>query len=227
MDIRRGRGRWVHLNPAAAQTWRVLTSGPDDAATRRSGWRERTRAWSAPWRAGGQIPAGAGYLPPPQRAAPQAASSTAALYLPSTPRTAADAAPAQNEGERLSGVDRAAVALATLAALASLHLLPIRVTLGWVTAAARFSRREPGAARAAALHTAVIRAGRRWPGRFACLEETLATTLAARLRGDRLTLCLGARPAPVAAHAWTETTTHIIGQSADDRPWPYITAARL
>ncbi|NJQ06791.1 lasso peptide biosynthesis B2 protein [Streptomyces lonarensis] len=227
MDTRRGRGRWLHLNPAAAQTWRALSSSPSDAATRRSGWRERTRAWAAPWRDPGQISAGTDYLPPPQRAAPRAASSTAVLYLPSTPRTAGDAAPAENGGERLSGADRAAVALATIAALASLHLLPIRVTLGWVTAAARFSRRETAAARAAALHTAVIRAGRRWPGRFACLEESLATTLAARLRGDRLTLCLGARPAPVAAHAWTETATHIIGQSADDRPWPYITAARL
>ncbi|MEU3186663.1 lasso peptide biosynthesis B2 protein [Streptomyces sp. NPDC006923] len=74
---------------------------------------------------------------------------------------------------------------------------------------------------------AVRRAGRMWPGRVACLEESLAVYLAALLRGRRVTWVVGARTAPAAAHAWIETGGEVIGQDLPQRPWPYTPALRV
>ncbi|MFD5977477.1 lasso peptide biosynthesis B2 protein [Streptomyces bacillaris] len=108
------------------------------------------------------------------------------------------------------------------AALLFLRFLPIR----HVVAVARAATRLPG--RAARVHeaeqtvAAVRAAGAWWPGRVACLEESLAAHLAAHLTGRRVHWVLGARFAPQGAHAWIEAEHHVVGQDENDRVWPYL-----
>lgn len=68
---------------------------------------------------------------------------------------------------------------------------------------------------------AASRQASRWfPGRAACLENSLAATLTALLLRRRLDWCIGARLMPYAAHAWVETTLRPVGEEdAPDRPY--------
>lgn len=51
-----------------------------------------------------------------------------------------------------------------------------------------------------------------WPGRAACLEESVATKLALLARRRAVTWCLGVRTQPTALHAWTQVGDVTIGE---------------
>lgn len=51
---------------------------------------------------------------------------------------------------------------------------------------------------------AVRHMARLWPARVACLEESIAGTLALALEGRQVTWCHGIATGPIALHAWIE-----------------------
>lgn len=68
--------------------------------------------------------------------------------------------------------------------------------------------------------TAARTAGRWFPGRAACLENSLAAVLTAAVRGRSVDWCIGARLAPYAAHAWIQAgDTHAGEPDTPDRPY--------
>ncbi|MQS06005.1 lasso peptide biosynthesis B2 protein [Streptomyces alkaliphilus] len=221
MDTRTGRGTWHHLNPTAGRLWHRLASGvPVERAVEElvesftAAGADR-RVVNTDLRALVARLRNLELLSAPAAPAPPAPLDAPVVYLP------------EGNTVRPSIADRAAGIVALPLALILLRLTPIRVPLAVVRAAVRIPRPRATATRAAALHLSVRRAGRWWPGRAACLEESLACTIAALLRGLHVTWVIGARTAPAAAHAWIETEDRIIGQDAEDRVWPYAPAVRL
>jgi hypothetical protein len=219
MDIRTGKGRWLHLNATAARLWEQLADGIpveralDDLAdrfTRHGANRDAVRA---------DLAALAGRL---GEAGLLDARSSPALH-PDAPAVR----PPRPAGTPLGAADRVAGLLGIAAALVLLRCAPIRTSVALAGTLARIPRPAATAEHADRLLDAVRRSARLWPGRAACLEESLAVYLAALLRGRRVTWVLGARTAPAAAHAWTETGGEVIGQDLTDRLWPYAPALRL
>ncbi|GAB2717890.1 lasso peptide biosynthesis B2 protein [Kitasatospora kifunensis] len=120
----------------------------------------------------------------------------------------------------LRGWAAAGIGLAT--SLLLLRILPIRHVHALARAAARLPGR-PASVRDAEVVLAGVRAtGAWWPGRVACLEESLAVHLGAALTGRPVRWVLGVRFAPRGAHAWVVADGHVIGQEETDRIWPYL-----
>ncbi|MGW7517811.1 lasso peptide biosynthesis B2 protein [Streptomyces sp. NPDC054796] len=219
MDIRTGRGRWQHLNSTAALLWQRLLEGEpleqavDDltasfAAQGADAETVRTdlTALAQQWHQLGLTTASAAPAPDPGEVPVRAA-------LPGdTPLGAAD---------RAAGLTGLAVALVLL------HCAPIRASIRAARLLARVPRRVASPERADLLFAAVRRAARLWPGRSACLEESLACYVAGVMRGAHVAWVIGARTAPAAAHAWNEAGGWVIGQDLGDRVWPYAPAIRL
>lgn len=219
MDIRAGRGRWQHLNTTAAALWHQLADGasPERAIN------DLTETFAGQGADADTVEADLAAL---------------AAQLRDLGLLGAPAAPAPDPGEPhirpalpthtpLGAADRAAGLAAMAAALLLLRCTPIRTSIAVARALARIPRRPAAADQADCLFAAVRRAARAWPGRAACLEESLACYLAAVLRGRRVTWVLGARTAPAGAHAWNEAGAEVIGQDAADRIWPYAPALRI
>jgi protein-L-isoaspartate(D-aspartate) O-methyltransferase len=61
-------------------------------------------------------------------------------------------------------------------------------------------------------------AGRWFPGRAACLENSLAAVLAAAARGQVVDWCIGARFAPFASHAWQAALESVDEDSYTQQP---------
>ncbi|MCQ8836184.1 lasso peptide biosynthesis B2 protein [Streptomyces samsunensis] len=102
----------------------------------------------------------------------------------------------------------------------------------WTIAVARGAARLPGRpatiAQAQTAHAAVRHAARLWPGRAACLEESLGAYFASALTGHHTRWVLGAAFIPHSAHAWIETDdATVIGQDEEDRVWPYVPVLRV
>ncbi|WP_326615361.1 lasso peptide biosynthesis B2 protein (plasmid) [Streptomyces scopuliridis] len=219
MDIRTGRGQWRHLNATAAALWTHLTEGVPlaqaldvlcdrftDQGADRDIMRTDLAALAAQLHATGLLDA---HLAP----TPSLSRPTVRLTRSTTARPAA--------------ADRAAGLLGLVTALALLRCAPIRSSVALAASLARRDRPTATAEQADHLSQAVRRAGRLWPGRVACLEESLAVYLAAQVRGRRVVWVIGARTAPAAAHAWTEAGGEVIGQDLADRLWPYAPALRI
>ncbi|MFF2026727.1 lasso peptide biosynthesis B2 protein [Streptomyces sp. NPDC058171] len=219
MDIRRGRGRWRHFNATAAALWLTIADGvPLDRALDDLAARFETLG-GAPKVVRADLDA----------LADQLAATGLLTARTSPPLTAADSAvrPPLPADTPLSSADRRAALLGMCAALVLLRCTPIRTTIGIARLLGRAPRREATPDEADLLHHAVRRAARLWPGRAACLEESLAVHIAAALRGRRATWVLGARTAPAAAHAWVEADGSVIGQDPVGRAWPYTPALKV
>lgn len=105
---------------------------------------------------------------------------------------------------------------ALAAALLMLRCLPLRTVLATATVIGRLGVRpvtEPAPLDAIA---SCRRAARWYPGRAACLENSLAVFIALALRGYRADWCIGCRLGPAEAHAWIETASGPAGEP--DRP---------
>ncbi|MDN3060066.1 lasso peptide biosynthesis B2 protein [Streptomyces sp. SRF1] len=219
MDVRTGRGRWQHLNSTAALLWHRVTEGttPEQAAKELTATFTDVGADPDGVRADLDALVGQlrelGLLSGPAAPAPEHDVMQVRRALPAdTP---------------LGAADRAAAALALAAALLLLRCAPIRASLAVARAVARLPLRPAGPEQADRLFAAVRRAASAWPGRAACLEESLACYVAAALRGRSVAWVIGARNAPASAHAWNETSGQVIGQDPGDRVWPYAPALRI
>ncbi|SIO85551.1 hypothetical protein BQ8420_07525 [Nocardiopsis sp. JB363] len=72
---------------------------------------------------------------------------------------------------------------------------------------------------------AVRAVGRFFPGRFACLESALSSTLAALMLRRRVDWCVGARMMPYAARSWVEAAGEPIGEPEFSNH-PYLVLVR-
>ena len=125
-------------------------------------------------------------------------------------REAADATMSLDHDLR-PGWGAALLAWCCLVLAVLLLVLPFRVTaavVGWIRGVAR--RRDMSTAWAEAAAHAIRRAARRYPGRAACLETSLATVLFAAASLRHLDWCLGAATDPYRFHAWVELGGHPI-----------------
>ncbi|MCX5401313.1 lasso peptide biosynthesis B2 protein [Streptomyces sp. NBC_00102] len=219
MDTRTGRGRWRHFNTTAAHLWKQLADGiPLDQAlddltdhfVRQGANRDTVRA---------DLETLAGQLR-------DTGLLTAHISTPPSPTTP-EARPPLPADTPLGVADRIAGLLGLTTALILLRCAPIRISIAVAGALGRTNRPAASGEQADLLFHAVRHSGRFWPGRAACLEESLAAYVAAILRGRRVTWVIGARTAPAAAHAWIEAGGEVVGQDLADRLWPYAPALRV
>ena len=214
MDARRGRGTWRFLDPIGARLWLEINGGtaPEQAVD------DLTAFWSQRGAKPEQVRADL-------RALVADLDSVGLLDGSAPPAVTHEQAEVRFAAPVATRpVERAAGHAGLLAALALLRLLPVRYAL----AAARAVTRLPGSpattGQAEAVFAAVRRAASWWPGRVACLEESLAAHFAAALTGHQVRWVVGARFTPQGAHAWIEAGGAVIGQEEGDRIWPYTPA---
>lgn len=216
MDVRTGRGQWRSLEPIGAELWQTITDGttPADAIEKLTGlWSNR----------------GAD----PQQVRTDLTALVDELeradLLHSTPTIEPQERPAVRFTAPVhTGVlQQLAGHAGLLLALVLLRLLPIRAAIATAYFATRLPGRHATVEEAEVAHAAVCRAARWWPGRAACLEESLAAYFAAAFIGHRVRWTIGARFTPHGAHAWIEAGHTIVGQSETDRVWPYTPALQV
>ncbi|MFI0596685.1 lasso peptide biosynthesis B2 protein [Streptomyces griseus] len=204
-------GRWTILDPIAAG----LLDWPTAPAQRATLIEEATARWATTGADPGLVRAG---LTAAAADLDRLRAGRPVHHSPPGPplavRFTPDARPAPHV--------RVAAVAALAAALLLLRFLPIRHVVAVARAVLRLPGRPARVRDAEAAVAAVRAAGRWWPGRVACLEESLAAHLAGALTGRRVHWVLGARFAPHGAHAWTETERHVVGQDENDRLWPYL-----
>lgn len=216
MDIRAGRGQWRFLDPVGGRLWQEITDGATPAAA--------IDELTAYWHSKGADPA---------QVRTDLTALADDLERADLLHRAAPAAPHDRTEIRfatpvpVSDVQQLAGHVGLFAALLLLRLLPIRIAVAGARAATRLPGRTALPHEAEAAFTAVRRAARLWPGRAACLEESLAAHFAAALTGHRVRWVIGARFIPQGAHAWIEAGTAIIGQDETDRVWPYVPALQV
>lgn len=102
---------------------------------------------------------------------------------------------------------------ALTAALLMLRCLPLRMVLISATAIGRLGTHPAAEPIALDAVASCQRAARWYPGRAACLENSLAAFIALALRGYRADWCIGCRLGPAEAHAWIETASGPVGES--------------
>lgn len=214
MDLRTTHGKWRFLDPVGAGLWRKVVSG----TLREQAVEETVAYWAQrgtdPDRVRADMKALADQL--------NAEGLFTAAPHPPTSKAAevryADAVARPRPGVLAAGH----VGLGT--ALVLLRCLPVRLVVRAARLASRLPGRPASPEEADAVCAAVRRAAGWWPGRAACLEESLAAYLAATLTGRRVAWVLGARFVPQGAHAWIATADAVHGQEAADRVWPYRAA---
>ncbi|MFJ7279394.1 lasso peptide biosynthesis B2 protein [Kitasatospora sp. NPDC098663] len=212
MDTRHGPGTWRFLDPVGTDLWRAITSGvPADQAV------DRLAAY---WQQRGQDPD----TVRADLTAVLAALRRADLLNPARqPIEAADAQPRVHfAAPGPTGLGLRLAAPLALAVTLVLLRLPIRYSIAAARHTTALPARPATVAQAQAAHYAVRRVARWWPGRVACLEESLAAFLTGALTGRRVRWVLGAAFLPRGAHAWTEAHGEIIGQEPADRVWRYL-----
>ncbi|MEU6756007.1 lasso peptide biosynthesis B2 protein [Streptomyces sp. NPDC046685] len=204
-------GRWKFLDPIAGDVFDRLAAG----ATAEAAIDELTDRWAA-----------TGADPAMVRASLTSVTvDLATLGVDSAVRRAQPAsAPVVRfaPGARPSLWARVAGGAGLVGALLFLRVLPFRHVVALARAAGRLPGRPARVEDAESLLVAVRALGAWWPGRIACLEESLAVHLAAALTGRPVRWVLGARFVPRGAHAWVVVDGHVIGQDEADRVWPYL-----
>lgn len=204
-------GRWTLLDPIAATLLDLPAAGPVRAAAIEDATARWAATGAAPDRVRGDLTRAAADLDRLRAGRP-------IHHTPPAPTPTVRFAPAARPSLR----DRAAAGIGLAAALLLLRAVPIRHVVVVARVATRLPGHRASVREAEAVLAAVRAAGAWWPGRVACLEESLACHLAAALTGRRVRWVLGARFAPRGAHAWVEADRHVIGQDDHDRLWPYL-----
>ncbi|WP_223830465.1 lasso peptide biosynthesis B2 protein [Nocardiopsis quinghaiensis] len=98
--------------------------------------------------------------------------------------------------------------------------LPLKRSVDLVGRLKRGVARSATVEEAEAVVGAVRRAAHWFPGRAACLENSLAAALACLFTGRSVDWCIGARLMPYAAHAWIEVGGVPVGEPSEpDRPY--------
>jgi hypothetical protein len=218
-------GEWVVLNELAGELWRNWVAGagtdevlrtvaarhpgipPDDIRAdarhlhddlvRRRYFRAATPAVSA----GAKRPPGPGDDPLP------AGRSVGAAM----------AAPPADPARRGPGWLRSLLALLFLALAHLLLRLSFRRSLALVRRSRRSWCRDALRPDGASRTVDAVQAAARWyPGRAACLEQSLAAVLLALVARRRLDWCLGSAPDPYRFHAWVAVDGKPVERADDD-----------
>ncbi|MEV8426168.1 lasso peptide biosynthesis B2 protein [Streptomyces niveus] len=189
-------GQWYAMNGTARALWSEWReSGDFDAGV-------RTVAARFPPALGERVRTDAGQLAETllQRGLVSAAPSSDRTE-PSPRRR-----PERRAGRGFSAAPRHDRSGATAALVVSLCLLrlPFGVTVRVVAALTSRCPRPATHAQAEQALAAVQRVARRYPGRVACLELSLATTVRLALAGRSAQWCLGSADDPYRFHAWIE-----------------------
>ncbi|MBD3004906.1 lasso peptide biosynthesis B2 protein [Streptomyces sp. 5-10] len=213
LDTRTGSGRWRTLDPVGTQLWNLITDGtPAHVAIDIV-----TSYWAARGNNAVEVRADLGRV--------VAELSRAQLLGPAVrtlpPSGKRIVRTATTDADRTRG--RIAVYAGLALALVLLRCAPIRWTIAVARAAVRLPGRPATIAQAQTAHAAVRHAARLWPGRVACLEESLGVHFASAFTGRRTRWVLGVSLLPPSPHAWIETDdATVIGQADEDRVWPYV-----
>ncbi|MGW1658478.1 lasso peptide biosynthesis B2 protein [Streptomyces atratus] len=216
MDVRTGRGQWRFLDPVGARLWQEITDG----ATLAAAIGDLTAHWHSKGADPDQARTDLTALADDLERADLLHPAAPAARPESTDIRFATPVPV-GAGQRLAGH------VGLLLALFLLRLLPIRFAIAGARAATYLPGRAALPCEAEGAFAAVRCAARLWPGRAACLEESLAAHFAAALTGRRVRWVIGARFIPQGAHAWIEAGTAIIGQDETNRVWPYVPALQV
>ncbi|MGW0033112.1 lasso peptide biosynthesis B2 protein [Streptomyces sp. NPDC003314] len=214
MDLGTARGKWRFLDRVGAGLWRRVVCG----TPRAQAVEELVAYWARRGADPGQVRADMEALADQLNAEglfaavrhPRASGPVEVRYI--------------DAGARLYPGVRVAGHVGLGAALVLLRCLPVRLVVRTARLAGRLPGRAASPQEADAVCAAVRRATGWWPGRAACLEESLAAYLAAALTGRRVAWVLGARFVPQGAHAWIATADAVHGQEPVDRVWPYRAA---
>jgi len=185
-------GKWLALNPTAGELWRSWESG--------AGFEQ------------GVAEVAARYPEVSEEAIRSDAQRLAQdLFdrglISLTPGGSATVMASPDHSVRAHGPAWPAVGAAWVFLLVASVLLAssFRVSYALVRVSRRgWSYRLPRPEQAAAAVEAVSRASRLYPGRAACLEQSLAVVLLAATRRWRLDWCLGSAADPYRFHAWVE-----------------------
>jgi hypothetical protein len=186
-------GEWLALNPSAGLLWRCWDVG--------GSFDEGVSVIAARYPATGHdaVRADAERL---LRELVDRGLMTAAP--PASPAAVTMADPGVNRDHQIRAGHLAVAYLCLVAASAVLRL-PFRAPLALVRWSHRHPRRKPpDLGSAGRMVAAVSRASGYYPGRAACLEQSLAAVLLAALRRHQLTWCLGVATGPYRFHAWVE-----------------------
>jgi hypothetical protein len=189
-------GRWLALNATAGEFWRSWDGGAgfDDtvasvAAAHPDVPRTSVRA-DAERLLGELLSLGLIEAVPTVKSAPAGVGMAEAPPEPTGPRP---------------GWPRICAAVIFLMAAALLVRCSFRFSYLLVRASRRkWCRRVPTPRQARTTVTVVSRAARHYPGRSACLEQSLAAVLMAAAARRQLDWCLGSAPDPYRFHAWVE-----------------------
>ncbi|MFG2564714.1 lasso peptide biosynthesis B2 protein [Streptomyces sp. NPDC048567] len=214
IDLRPSRGKWKFLDPVGAGLWRKVVSG----TPREHAVEEMVAYWAQRGADPDRVRTDM------QALADQLHAEGLFTSAPHPPTTLVTEVRYIDNVARPRPAQRAAGYVGLGTALVLLRCLPVRLVVRAACLAGRLPGRAASPEEADAVCTAVRRAVWWWPGRAACLEESLAAYLAAALTGRRVAWVLGARFAPQGAHAWIATTGAVHGQEAADRVWPYRAA---
>ncbi|MFI6449656.1 lasso peptide biosynthesis B2 protein [Kitasatospora sp. NPDC050543] len=204
-------GRWKILDPVASDLLDLPTAEPERAAAIEQATARWARAGADPDRVRTDLLRVAADLDRLRAGRP-------VHHTPPSPTPVVRFTPTARPALR----HRVAAGIALATALLLLRAVPVRHVVTVARAAARLPGRPAPIHDAEAVLAAVRATGTWWPGRIACLEESLACHLAAALTGLRVHWVLGARFSPSGAHAWVEADRHVVGQDEHDRLWPYL-----
>lgn len=200
-------GLWMALNPTAGDFWRSWQSG--------ASFEEGVADVAARYR---EIPAETIRTDAEQLVRDLISRGLIEAFPRGAPTgMAADMAePEAAVPEPRPGWHRVVVALIALVVADALVRCSFRLSFALVRTSRRsWCRRTATSRQAAIAVTAVGRAARCYPGRAACLEQSLAAVLLSAVRRRRLDWCLGSASDPYRFHAWVETGGQPVGSQFD------------
>lgn len=121
---------------------------------------------------------------------------------------------------RVSTRDKITGTISFTAAVLLLRALPFRAALAAAGLLKRLAPRPCDADQAQRAIAARDWAMRWFPGRAACLENSLAAFIFAALHGRSVDWCIGCRFLPAESHAWIQTGGRPVGEpDLPDRPF--------
>lgn len=188
-------GLWITLNPTAGALWRSWQSG--------AGFEEAVAAMAAQYP---EVPLKS-IRTDAEQLVQDLISRGLIEVIPSNARagTTTDMAEPKAAAGSYAHWYRVGGALVALMVADLLVRCSFRLSFALIRASRRgWCRKAATLPQGATTVAAVSRAARYYPGRAACLEQSLAAVLLAAVRRRRLDWCLGSASDPYRFHAWVE-----------------------
>lgn len=207
-------GEWIALNPTAGEFWRTWDAG--------AGFEQGVAEVASRYP---EVPAES-IRSDARRLAQELVTRGLLTIASPEPHDGAVAVMAEpDDVARERGPGRLVVAMAWVFLVVASVLVSRSFRLSYALVRAsrrRWCHRVPTSAQAERVVLAVSRAARRYPGRAACLERSLAAVLMAAARRWRLDWCIGSAPDPYRFHAWTEAAGHLVASPDEPGETGYV-----